>query len=39
MTRQCPLCHQVKPQTGGKLLRVHGLRRWVCAACYQKARK
>jgi len=39
MTRTCPLCHQVKAQTGGKLMRVLGMRRWVCAKCYQQARK
>lgn len=39
MTRLCPLCNQVGPQTGGKLMRVLGMRRWVCAKCYQQAKK
>lgn len=39
MSRTCPLCNQVKPQAGGKLMRVLGMRRWVCAKCHAKANK
>jgi hypothetical protein len=39
MTRVCALCNKIKPMLGGKLMRVMGLRSWVCTACYAKAKK
>jgi hypothetical protein len=39
MTRVCALCNKIAPMLGGKLMRVLGLRSWVCAACYAKANK
>jgi hypothetical protein len=37
MTRICNLCNKIKPLLGGKLLRVFGLRSWVCTPCHAKA--
>ena len=39
MTRTCAVCLKALPQTGGKLMRVLGMRRWVCAKCHAKANK
>ena len=39
MTRVCALCNKIKAMLGGKLMRVLGLRSWVCGACHAKANK
>ena len=35
---QCPICRQAKRSAGRRLLKVHGIRQWVCQACV-KARE